>query len=349
MIAAATAVLAGLGAFTAESRAADDNSAITYQGRVRVGGKPLNGVAQFRFAVLGDMGEVLFSTREMSLTASNGFYEAQVGGGPSGKKGVLHTASLARQAAPRLRIWFNDETGAWVQLGEDVMLREPVRPPAQAADAQPAILDELRQLRAIVSSHETALATPREPQTATVTAGNGPSLGASNTPVVLVEFTDFECAYCARFETEVFPLLLRDYVGRNLVRIVSRHRPLSIHPQAEPAARAAICAEWQGLFWPMRQKLFAAQGGLSAERITRAAAEAGLDLPLLSACQTNAEVAAVLQRDVQEAKSAGIRATPTFIVGKMAEGKVTGMRIVGAQPYEVFRSAIESVLSEGSK
>ncbi len=341
--------MAGLGASTGESRAGLDTSTITYQGRVRAGGKPLNGVAQFRFAVLGDTGEVLFSTREMSLTVSNGFYEAQVGGDPSGKKGVLQTASLARQAAPRLRVWFNDETGSWVQLGEDVMLREPVLAPARAVDAQPAILEELRQLRAIVSSHETALATPREPQTATVTTGNAPSLGATNAPVVLVEFTDFECTYCARFETEVFPLLLRDYVGPGLVRIVSRHRPLSIHPHAEAAARAAICAEWQGLFWPLREKLFATKGDLSAERITRSAAEAGLDVALLSACQTNAEVAAVLQRDVQEAKAAGIRATPTFIIGKPVEGKVTGMRIVGAQPYEVFRSAIDNLLSQGSK
>ena len=271
------------------------------------------------------------------------------GGQPSGRQKGLPAATLARQAAPRLRIWFNDETGTWVQLGEDVMLRGPLRPPERATDAQPAILEELRQLRAVVSSHEAALAMPKEPQTVTVTAVYAPSLGASNAPVVLVEFTDFECAYCARFETEVFPLLMRDYVAQNLVRIVSRHRPLSIHLRAEPAARAAICAEWQGLFWALRDKLFAARGDLSAERITRAAAEAGLDLPLLSACQTNAEVAAVLQRDVQEAKSAGIRATPTFIVGKLAEGKVTGMRIVGAQPYEVFRSAIESVLSEGGK
>jgi protein-disulfide isomerase len=67
-----------------------------------------------------------------------------------------------------------------------------------------------------------------------------PSLGSTNAPLALVEFTDFECPFCIRLQTETFPL--KAYVETGQLRLFSRNPAMSFHAQAEPAARAATCA-----------------------------------------------------------------------------------------------------------
>ena len=77
---------------------------------------------------------------------------------------------------------------------------------------------------------------------------------------MLVEFTDFQCPYCITFQREVFAALKTKYVETGKLRLFSRNVPQVFHPQAGPAAKAARCAEAQGKFWPMRERLLAAQG-----------------------------------------------------------------------------------------
>jgi len=97
-----------------------------------------------------------------------------------------------------------------------------------------------------------------KPVAVEVAVGNSPTIGPKNAKVSIVEFSDFECPYCARaFSTvkqikETYP---------NDVKIVYKHLPLSnIHPNAQKAAEAALCARDQGKFWEMHDKMFESQG-----------------------------------------------------------------------------------------
>src|SRR5437764_13974840 len=83
---------------------------------------------------------------------------------------------------------------------------------------------------------------PTEPTIATVPIGPGPSLGQADAPVVMVEFTDYQCPYCKQFDTTVMAELTKNFVDTGKLRILSRNLPLSFHPNAEPAAIAALSA-----------------------------------------------------------------------------------------------------------
>ena len=81
-------------------------------------------------------------------------------------------------------------------------------------------------------------------------------MGSPTARVVLMEFSDFQCPYCGRFAQETLPGLRAKYVDAGLVQFVFRHNPLPVHPNAQAAAEAAICAARQGNFWGMHDQLF---------------------------------------------------------------------------------------------
>ena len=164
---------------------------------------------------------------------------------------------------------------------------------------------------------QSAAATPTPVRPAESTAGE--VLASSGTePLVVVEYTDYQCPYCARMHEE-----LRAVASRPDVRLVRRHFPLDgacnpavgrgIHPVACSLARAAICGEAQGLRAPMDEALFANQ----RERlpVNDLAARAGLDLRRFEACLSSADTARRLADDIAAAVRSGVRATPSYVVG----------------------------------
>ena len=136
------------------------------------------------------------------------------------------------------------------------------------------------------------------------------------------------------------------------VLYVMRNLPLeSIHPDAFRAASAAECAGDQGKYWQMHEKLFGHQQALSAADLARYAQEAGLEPNAFKQCFDADTHGAKIRKDLADAQAAGITATPTFFLG-FAEGggKVKVVRrIQGAQPYPVFKAAIDGLLAEGAK
>src|SRR5205085_11590401 len=112
---------------------------------------------------------------------------------------------------------------------------------------------------------------------AKVEVGNAPALGPKNAPVTIVEWSDFQCPYCGKVEPTL-QQLREEYKGK--VRIAWKNQPLSFHPNAMPAAEAAMAAYEQGndKFWAMHDKLFENQQGLSPERYEQIAKEIGLDM-----------------------------------------------------------------------
>ena len=161
--------------------------------------------------------------------------------------------------------------------------------------------------------------------------------GVSGAPVWIVEVSDFQCPFCRRFTQETYPIIDRDYVQRGLVRIAYVNLPLSIHPNAQPAAETAMCASEQGRFWPVHDALFAAQDRWAslpspAAFFDSLARAAGVDEPRYRACMDSQVMRRLIGADVDRAASRGIRSTPYFFVGNE--------RIEGAAPIAEFRAAI---------
>ncbi len=162
----------------------------------------------------------------------------------------------------------------------------------------------------------------------------GAQRGPSTAKVTIVEFSDFQCPFCARANTTL-DQLLRDYP--NDVRILFRHDPLPFHNNAAPAAEAAVAAEMQGKFWEMHDKLFANQGDLERPGLELRAVELGLDLRAFrGALDTHAGKTRV-DEDLALGRQLGVRGTPTFFID--------GRPVMGAQPTAAFKQIIDDELA----
>ena len=170
------------------------------------------------------------------------------------------------------------------------------------------------------------------------------SIGAADAPVVIVEFTDYQCPFCSRHFLETFPQIKANYVDTGQVRYVYLDFPLtSIHPQAQAAAEAARCAGDQDAYLPMHDMLFARQsewGGRADAATVFAgfAQELGLDVNVFDECLDGRVHEAAVLADLEKGVALGVDGTPAFFLN--------GNFLSGAQPYEVFQQAIENLLAE---
>ncbi|MEE8558376.1 MAG: thioredoxin domain-containing protein [Myxococcota bacterium] len=140
-----------------------------------------------------------------------------------------------------------------------------------------------------------------------------PVLGSSGAPVTLVAFSDFQCPYCEG-SAPLLKAILEKYGDR--VRLVYKHFPLSFHPQARPAARAALAAQEQKLFWEMHDVLFESSQRLETADFDTLAARAGLDVERfhrdLESKKT--EYDGRINADYAQGLKADVRGTPTLFV-----------------------------------
>ena len=174
--------------------------------------------------------------------------------------------------------------------------------------------------------------------------GTGFSLGSARAPVVMVEYTDYQCPFCRRHDQIVFPEIKTAYIDTGKVRYVVRDFPLDIHEEAFRAAEAARCAGAQGKFWPMREALGAHMNTLSPESYPSLAAEIGLAAAPFKACIADHRFAAAIRADMAAGRAAGIDRTPSFVIGRPTAGTVVGARVVGAVSFEAMKKKIDELL-----
>lgn len=179
-----------------------------------------------------------------------------------------------------------------------------------------------------------------------------PMKGAPRARLTFIEYSDYECPFCAQYFAQVYPQINRDYVQTNKIRYVFKNYPIEqIHSRAFRAHVAAACAGDQSRFWEMHDKLFADQKGLSNDRYVEHARELGLDAAKFRTCLDSAAHEPMIREDIDEAVRGGVRGTPVFVLA-IADPKadtVTPSRvIVGAQPYEAFKEAIDSLLAQAN-
>ena len=161
-----------------------------------------------------------------------------------------------------------------------------------------------------------------------------PSIGPENAPIVIVEFSDFNCQYCGLFGRTSFPVLMSKYPKE--IRFVYRHAPLG-PASSFKAAQASMCAYDQDYFWEYHDALFENQDRLDAELYTEIATSLELDLPAFKTCLENDDYMDLIETDLDFALTTGVRGTPTFFIN--------GLALVGAQPIEVFTEVIDAELN----
>jgi protein-disulfide isomerase len=162
-----------------------------------------------------------------------------------------------------------------------------------------------------------------------VPAGEGrPSLGPDDAPITVVEFSDFQCPFCAKLAPTI-----HDLPGRHAdVRVVFRQLPLQNHAAALPAARATLAAHRQGKFWELHDALFAREGKIDEDDLDDIAEEVGLDVQQWERDREDPEIQRIIDEDLALAKELGVRGTPATFVN--------GMFLGGAQPAEAFDAVI---------
>ena len=181
-------------------------------------------------------------------------------------------------------------------------------------------------------------AAPNPNERKMVAVGHAPVRGAPNAPVTIVMFSDFQCPFCGRVEPTVKQI--EDTYG-DKVKIVWKNQPLPFHPNAMPAAKAAMAAYKQGKFWEMHDLIFSNQQAENDATYEKYAQQIGLDMAKWKADKESPDVAAQITADSNEGKSVGANGTPAFFIN--------GVNVVGAQPFDKFKSVIDEELKNGGK
>jgi protein-disulfide isomerase len=160
-----------------------------------------------------------------------------------------------------------------------------------------------------------------------------PFFGPEDAEVTIIEYSDFQCPYCA----SVVPTInqIKEKYG-DRVKIVFKDFPLSFHQYAQKAAEAAQCAHEQGRFWEYHDTLFANQGSLGMASLKQYASNLGLNTEQFNRCLDSGKYAAEVQEDFSDGQKAGVSGTPTFFIN--------GKKLVGAQPFSEFERLITDEL-----
>lgn len=165
-------------------------------------------------------------------------------------------------------------------------------------------------------------------------AGN-PFIGAADAPIVMIEFGDFRCGFCKRFNDETLTPLLQQYEGQ--VRFVYRDYPI-LGPDSLQAALAAECADDQGQFWPFHDLLYTNPSNLTRTAFMTYAEQLAFDMETFTTCYDDAVHQDEINIDYAAGQQLGVGGTPTFFIN--------GRIITGAQPIEVFQRLLDDELAQ---
>ena len=144
-----------------------------------------------------------------------------------------------------------------------------------------------------------------------IPVAGAPSLGPANAPITLIEFSDFQCPYCAAAVPEI-KALLKAYPTQ--VKLIFKQFPLETHSQADLAAAAALAAQKQGKFWELHDAMYSHYQELTRKNILALAKQIGLDMDRFETDLDSTEVRETVVRDVQDGDDAGVQGTPTLFV-----------------------------------
>ncbi len=172
-------------------------------------------------------------------------------------------------------------------------------------------------------------------------ADRGRLMGPESGAIWVVMISDFQCPYCKSWHDEAMAKVTNEYVKTGQVRMAYLNLPLQQHKYARAESEAALCAAVQDKFWPYAEQLFARQQEIEKAPLIQPildeiARGLTIDMPAFASCQKREAIRALVDSDIQQATRAGVRSTPSFMVGDFL--------VEGAVPYTDFRRAIDTAL-----
>ena len=162
-----------------------------------------------------------------------------------------------------------------------------------------------------------------------------PSLGPTNAPVTLIQYSDFQCPYCAR-SRELLDELRSLYPTK--LRIVFRNFPLEQHPEAKRAAEAAQCAHDQGKFWAFHDLLFAHQSALKEPDLIKYAQRVQMNMSTFKKCFEGKEVTEFVDKVYRSGVAIGVKGTPAIYIN--------GIKLVGLLPLPLITAIIDNEIEK---
>ncbi len=218
------------------------------------------------------------------------------------------------------------------------------RPVTPAPDPEPQIVTKAPKPKEIAPA----------PEPVELIIADAPYLGQADAAVTLVEFTDYQCPYCRRHFERTQSQLVKDYVETGNLKYVLREFPIeSLHKKAFKASEAALCAADQGKYWEMHDMLFQNQRKLDPDDLKAHAEGLGLDMAAFQDCFEGGKYTQRVRDDLRDGRAAGVRGTPSFFLGltdPADPSKIKGIKFIrGAQPYPVFKQAIDALIAQAAK
>ena len=162
---------------------------------------------------------------------------------------------------------------------------------------------------------------------------SSPWKGEQNAPITIVEYSDFQCPYCAKV-VSTFNQLIENNPGK--IKWVFKHYPLPTHPDSPLAHVASLAAAEQGKFWEMHDLIFKNQRKVKREHLMNYAWQLKLDTNQFQQDLHSGRLTEVIEADIQEAIRVGARATPTFLIN--------GRLVIGALPLQTFQMILDEEL-----
>ncbi|MBI2451784.1 DsbA family protein [Candidatus Pacearchaeota archaeon] len=190
---------------------------------------------------------------------------------------------------------------------------------------------------------------PTQNEGVEVSIEGAPTLGEKKAKVTLIEFSDYQCPFCRKFWQDTLPQIKKDYIDTGKVKFVYKDFPLGFHPGAIPYAESARCAREKGgdtAYFEMHDKIFEEQNKLDGGTVSSTVSYVGEDELKkwaqaigydIAGCLDSGKYKSEIQKDLSEGSAAGVQGTPGFFLN--------GNLISGAQPYSVFKQAIDAELA----
>jgi protein-disulfide isomerase len=183
------------------------------------------------------------------------------------------------------------------------------------------------------------ITTNLDPLRTDIVVAGYPAHGPANAPVTLVEFADFECPYCGGLYPTL-KLVEKGYADK--VKFVFRQFPLtSMHPHAQKAAEASLCANEQGKFWEMHDAMYSNQDKLDVPSLKQRAVVLRMNAAAFNTCLDSGRMAEAVKKDQDDARKSGVSSTPTMFIN--------GRLLSGNQPYSVILGIIDDEIKRSGK
>lgn len=165
-----------------------------------------------------------------------------------------------------------------------------------------AILNELREIKTLLKQPARGAKVDKTPSIVTTTLNKRPQIGRDSAPITLVEFTDYQCPYCSRFNKTTMQQLKKKYVSTGKLKVLVKDLPLYFHKEAKVAAKAAQCANEQGKYWQYRARLFANQKKMQMPHLYAYAKKLSLNSKRFKSCMASNKYDKQIEQDIAEAK-----------------------------------------------